>query len=37
MLAAIYIDALLVDQALANQVWAAWLTGEADDPIAYIA
>ncbi len=31
MLTEIYIEALLVDEELADQVWEAWDTGEIDD------
>ncbi len=31
MLAEIYIEALLVDEELADQVWEAWDKGEIDD------
>ena len=31
MLARIYIEALLVDKELADQVWEAWDAGEIDD------
>ena len=31
MLTAIYIEALLVDEELADQVWEAWDKGEIDD------
>ena len=31
MLCAIYIEALLVDEELADQVWAAWDAGKIDD------
>ena len=37
MLTEIYISALLVDEELADQVWAAWDAGEVDDPIALLA
>ena len=37
MLTAIYIEALLVDEELADQVWEAWDIGEIDDQIACIA
>ncbi len=37
MLAEIYIEALLVDEELADQVWEAWVAGEIDDQIACIA
>ncbi len=33
----IYIEALLVDEELADQVWEAWYLGEADDESACIA
>ncbi len=33
----IYIEALLVDEALADQVWEAWDKGEIDDQIAWLA
>ncbi len=36
MLTEIYIEALLVDEELADQVWDAWYSG-ADDQIAWIA
>ncbi len=31
MLTKIYIEALLVDEGLADQVWEAWDVGEIDD------
>ncbi len=31
MLTEIYIEALLVDEVLADQVWEAWDAGEIDD------
>ncbi len=31
MLTEIYIEALLVDEELADQVWEAWFAGEFDD------
>ncbi len=31
MLTEIYIEALLVDEELADQVWEAWFVGEMDD------
>ena len=31
MLTRIYIEALLVDEELADQVWEAWYNGESDD------
>jgi len=37
MLTEIYIEALLVDEALADQVWTMWHNGEADDQTACIA
>jgi hypothetical protein len=37
MLAEIYIDALLVDEELADQVWEAWDKGEIDDQVAWLA
>ncbi len=37
MLTEIYIEALLVDKELADQVWEVWNTGEADNQTAYIA
>ncbi len=37
MLTEIYIEALLVDEQLADQVWEAWYLGEADDESACIA
>ncbi len=37
MLTEIYIEALLVDEALADQVWQAWDKVEIDDSIACIA
>ncbi len=37
MLTEIYIEALLVDEELADQVWKAWVAGEADDQTACIA
>ena len=36
MLTEIYIEALLVDEELADQVWEAWDTGEIDDELATI-
>ncbi len=36
MLTAIYIDALLVDEELADQVWEAWDKGEIDDQVAWL-
>ncbi len=37
MLTEIYIEALLVDEGLADQVWEAWDKGEIDDAIVFIA
>ena len=37
MLTEIYIEALLVDEELAEQVWAAWYSGEIDDLSAWAA
>ncbi len=37
MLTEIYIEALLVDEELADQVWEAWNADETDDQIACIA
>ncbi len=37
MLTEIYIEALLVDEELADQVWDAWDAGEVDDITAYLA
>ena len=37
MLTAIYIDALLVDTELADQVWEAWDKGEIDDQVVWLA
>ncbi len=37
MLTEIYIEALLVDEELADQVWDAWDAGDADDETACIA
>jgi hypothetical protein len=34
MLTEIYIEALLVDEDLADQVWEAWDIGEIDDQVA---
>ncbi len=36
MLTEIYIEALLVDEELADQVWEAWDAGEIDDRVACI-
>ncbi len=35
MLTEAYIEALLVDEELADQVWEAWETGEIDDVVAF--
>ncbi len=35
MLTEIYIEALLVDEELADQVWEAWHKGEIDDQVAW--
>ena len=37
MLAEIYIEALLIDEELADQVWEAWDAGLIDDQVARIA
>ncbi len=37
MLTDIYIEALLVDEELADQVWEAWDAGEIGNQIAYLA
>ena len=37
MLTEIYIEALLVDEELADQVWEAWDGGEIDNSRAYCA
>ena len=37
MLTEAYIEALLVDEELADQVWQAWDIGEIDDQVAFIA
>ena len=36
MLTEIYIEALLIDAELADQVWEAWNAGEIDDQIAWL-
>ena len=36
MLTEIYIEALLVDEGLADQVWEAWGKGEIDDQVAWL-
>ncbi len=37
MLTEIYIEALLVDEVLADQVWEAWDAEETDDQVAWLA
>ena len=37
MLTNIYIEALLVNEYLADQVWEAWDMGEIDDQVAWLA
>jgi len=37
MLTEIYVQALLVNEELADQVWEAWDKGEGDDAIACVA
>ena len=37
MLTEIYIEALLIDEELADQVWEAWDKGEIDDLTAWVA
>ncbi len=37
MLTEIYIEALLVDEELADQVWEVWDAGETDDHSAWLA
>ena len=37
MLCEIYIEALLVDEDLADQVWEAWDKGKIDDRLALLA
>ena len=37
MLTEIYIDALLVDEELADQVWEAWFIGDVSDETACVA
>ena len=37
MLTEIYIEALLVDEDLADQVWKAWGADETDDQVAWLA
>ncbi len=36
MLTEIYIEALLVDEELADQVWEAWDKGEIDDQVTWL-
>ncbi len=36
MLTEIYVEALLVDEELADQVWEAWDKGEIDDRVAWL-
>ena len=36
MLTEIYIEALLVDEEAADQVWEAWDKGEIDDQVAWL-
>jgi len=37
MLTEIYVEALLVDEELADQVWEAWDEGEIDDQVVWFA
>ncbi len=37
MLTEIYIDALLVDKELADQIWDAWDAGVVNDQVAWLA
>ncbi len=37
MLTRLYIEALLVDEEPADQVWGAWDAGESDDQVAWLA
>jgi len=37
MLTEIYIEALMVDEELADQVWEAWDADETDDQVAWLA
>ncbi len=37
MLTRVYIQALLVDERMADQVWEAWNKGEIDDQVAWLA
>ncbi len=36
MLTEIYIEALLVDEEAADQIWLAWDKGEIDDQVAWL-
>jgi len=36
MLAEIYVEALVANEELADQVWEAWNKGEIDDQIAWL-
>ncbi len=36
MLTELYIEALLVDEELADQVWEAWDKGEIDDQVVWL-
>jgi len=36
MLVDVYVEALLVDEELADQVWEAWDKGEIDDQVAWL-
>jgi hypothetical protein len=36
MLTEIYIETLLVDEELADQVWVSWDKGEIDDQVAWL-
>jgi len=36
MLTETYIEALLVDEEQADQVWEAWTKGEIDDQVAWL-
>ena len=37
MLTELYIETLLVDEDLADQVWEGWNAGEIDDQVAWLA
>jgi hypothetical protein len=37
MLTEIYIEVLLVNEELADQVWEAWVSGEIDGQVAWLA